>query len=105
MEIVMGDALVIKKDSGEVMKIWLSSIRPPKSEEGGKENQTPGRQFRPLYDIPHMFDAREFLRKRLIGKKVTVTVDYVQPKSDSFPEKTACTVLIGQQNVAEALVS
>uniref|UniRef100_A0A914W4V5 TNase-like domain-containing protein n=1 Tax=Plectus sambesii TaxID=2011161 RepID=A0A914W4V5_9BILA len=30
MEIVMGDALVIKKDSGEVMKIWLSSIRPPK---------------------------------------------------------------------------
>jgi len=25
---------------------------------------------RPLYDIPYMFEAREFLRKKLIGKKV-----------------------------------
>lgn len=30
------------------------------------------RTFRPLYDIPYMFEAREFLRKRLIGKKVQV---------------------------------
>lgn len=35
------------------------------------------RQFRPLYDIPFMFEAREYLRKRLIGKVVTVTVDYI----------------------------
>lgn len=25
---------------------------------------------RPLYDVPYMFDAREFLRKKLIGQKV-----------------------------------
>lgn len=31
-----------------------------------------GRQFRPLYDIPYLFEAREFLRKRLVGKKVQV---------------------------------
>ena len=35
--------------------------------------------FRALYDIPHMFEAREFLRKKLIGHNVQVIVDYVQP--------------------------
>ena len=30
IEIVMGDALVIQKESGEEMKIWLSSVRPPR---------------------------------------------------------------------------
>lgn len=32
-----------------------------------KDNKKP----RPLYDIPYMFEAREFLRKKLIGKKVS----------------------------------
>lgn len=50
---------------------------------------------RPLYDVPYMFEAREFLRKKLIGKKVNVVVDYKQPANLSFPEKTCCTVTIG----------
>lgn len=31
-----------------------------------KDNKKP----RPLYEVPYMFEAREFLRKKLIGKKV-----------------------------------
>lgn len=104
IEIVMGDALVVQKEDGEELKIWLSSIRPPREENKEVENKV-GRQFRPLYDIPYMFEAREFLRKRLIGKKVQVTVDYIQPKSEQFPEKTCCTVISAGLNVAEALVS
>lgn len=42
-----------------------------------------------------MYEAREFLRKKLIGKNVQVGVDYKQPASNSFPEKTCCTVTIG----------
>jgi len=42
-----------------------------------------------------MFEAREFLRKKLIGKKVNVVVDYIQTARDSFPEKVCCTVTIG----------
>ena len=61
--------------------------------------------FRALYDIPYMFEAREFLRKKLIGHNVQVIVDYIQPANDQFPEKTCCTVMIGDVNVAEALVS
>ena len=52
-----------------------------------------------------MFEAREFLRKKLIGQNVKVFVDYVQLANNDFPEKTCCTVTIGGVNVAEALVS
>uniref|UniRef100_A0A915AJY5 Staphylococcal nuclease domain-containing protein 1 n=1 Tax=Parascaris univalens TaxID=6257 RepID=A0A915AJY5_PARUN len=104
VEIVMGDALVVQKETGEEMKIWLSSVRPPREENRDTENKV-GRQFRPLYDIPYMFEAREFLRKRLIGKKVQVTIDYVQPKSEMFPERCCCTVISAGLNVAEALIS
>lgn len=39
--------------------------------EGDTEIKRTGRA-RPLYEIPYMFEAREFLRKKLIGKKVGV---------------------------------
>ena len=49
-----------------------------------------------------MFEAREFLRKKLIGQNVQITVDYIQPANTSatggeFPEKTCCTVTIGKK--------
>ena len=35
------------------------------------QEQTAGnKRTRPLYDVPYMFEAREFMRKKLIGKKV-----------------------------------
>ncbi|XP_076334684.1 staphylococcal nuclease domain-containing protein 1-like isoform X2 [Tachypleus tridentatus] len=108
VEVVNADSLVIKLSNGSVMKVFLSSIRPPRlSEEKQNEIQkdNKGRTFRPLYDIPYMYEAREFLRKKLIGKKVNVCKDYIQPASNSFPEKICCTVTVGGQNVAEALIS
>ena len=98
-EIANADAIIVKSQSGEVKKVFLSSIRPPPRDkkfqtEEGKAAKT--RDFRPLYDIPWMFEAREFLRKKLIGKLVKVSVDYIQPAKDNFPEKTCCTVTIGK---------
>ncbi|ERE91767.1 nuclease domain-containing protein 1 [Cricetulus griseus] len=69
------------------------------------------KKLRPLYDIPYMFEAREFLRKKLIGKKVNVNVDYIRAASPAtetvpaFSERTCATVTIGGINIAEALVS
>ncbi|CAD6197725.1 unnamed protein product [Caenorhabditis auriculariae] len=102
IEIVLSDALVLLKDDGSELKVHLSSIRLPRDAE---EKPAVGRQFRPLYDIPFMFQAREFLRKRLIGKKVNVHIDYIQPKSEQFPEKTCATVKVGDLNIAEALIA
>merc|ERR1712156_1047411 len=86
-----------------------ASIRPPRPEDTDSSAKR-GPDFRPLYDVPFMFEAREFLRKKLIGHQVQVTVDYVQaartePGQGSFPEKFCCTIMISGVNVAEALVS
>jgi len=51
----------------------INSFRPPRldeKEEGAQRTRQKG--FRPLYDIPWMFEAREFLRKKLIGQTVQV---------------------------------
>ncbi|KAK8384015.1 hypothetical protein O3P69_016033 [Scylla paramamosain] len=104
VEVVNGDALVVKRQDGTNKKIFLSSIRPPRQGETDAP-RPPGKNFRPLYDIPWLFEAREFLRKKLIGQKVQCSVDYIQPAQNNFPEKTCCTVRIGDVNVAEAMVS
>lgn len=103
-EIVLSDAVIIQKEDGTEAKIHLSSIRLPR-ETGDDKAPAVGRQFRPLYDIPFMFQAREFLRKRILGKKVQVHIDYIQPRSENFPEKTCATIKIGDLNIAEGLVS
>lgn len=97
VEIAAGDALIVKAPCGTTKKVFLSSIRPPRGPVGedGKAASRP-KDFRHLYDIPWMFEAREFLRKKLIGKQVKVVVDYIQPARESFPEKTCCTVTIGK---------
>ncbi|KAJ8736999.1 hypothetical protein PYW07_000270 [Mythimna separata] len=108
MEVVNGDALVVKMPNNTQKKIFLASIRPPREknspDEEGKTSPRP-KGFKPLYDIPWMYEAREFLRKKVVGKKVNVTVDYIQPAKDNFPEKSCCTVVSGGVNLAEALVS
>lgn len=112
VEIVNGDAIMVKTGKA-FKKIFLASIRPPRldDKEEGAQQRTRQKGFRPLYDIPFMFEAREFLRKKLIGQNVQVTVDYVQASRPAlggepdYPEKTCCTVVIGGVNVAEALVS
>ncbi|XP_068744654.1 staphylococcal nuclease domain-containing protein 1-like [Montipora capricornis] len=111
VECVNADALVIKSPNGEQKKIHFSSLRPPRltpKEDGTQEmitNIKDNRKPRPLYDIPYMFEAREFLRKKLIGKKVNVKIDYIKPPSDGFPERTCATVTMGGINIGEALIS
>jgi staphylococcal nuclease domain-containing protein 1 len=106
IEIVNGDALVVQNlATNEVKKVFIASIRPPRLEGNKSDEPQDKKQFRPLYDIPHMFEAREFLRKRLIGKKVSVKVDYIQPKTENFPEKTCCTIILDNINIGEALIS
>ena len=110
VEIHNGDAISVKLSNGQVKKVFLSSIRPPR--EAGKvtdgEESKPvasNKSGRPLYDVPWLFEAREFLRKKLVGKSVKCTLDYVSPARDNFLEKFCYTVSVGGSNVAEALVS
>ncbi|XP_076036932.1 staphylococcal nuclease domain-containing protein 1 [Oratosquilla oratoria] len=103
VEVINGDALNVKRQDGSVKKIFIASIRPPRSE--GDTPKPEGKIFRPLYEIPWLYEAREFLRKKLIGQKVHCSVDYIQPAQNNYPEKTCCTVKLGDVNIGEAMVS
>ena len=43
-------------------------------------------------------EAREFLRKRLIGKHVKVHVDFVRPREGDYEERECATIRYGGQN-------
>jgi len=108
IEILNGDGMHVKLPDGNVRKIFLSSVRPPRPKPQDPNEppvkRDPKNRPRPLYDTPYMYEAREFLRKKLIDKKVNVSIDYIQPKTDDYPEKTCCTVTVGGINIAEALI-
>lgn len=85
--------VILRNMSGNVT--YVSHFSRTTEEKPNEPPPPRPKGFRPLYDIPWMFEAREFLRKKLIGKKVNVVVDYIQTAKDNFPEKVCCTVTIG----------
>lgn len=99
-EIVSPESFIVRTEGGESRRIYLASLRqpkPPQSEGGGRPPR--------IWDQPVAFEAREFLRKKMVGKRVNVVVDYVKEANEGYPEKTCCTVKADGINVAEALIS
>ncbi|KAF5370772.1 hypothetical protein D9758_002014 [Tetrapyrgos nigripes] len=88
-----GDQIsVVDRDTNKERRLQLSSTRGPK-----------------LADPKQAYwaqEAREFLRKKLIGKHVKVTIDFVRPREGDFEERECATVRYGNQNIniAEQLV-
>jgi len=99
LEIVNGDALTIRDlRDNKIRKIYLSSIRTPRVADLQQIK-------RPLYEIPYLFQARELLRKSLIGKTVHIITDYIQPANNEYSEKSFCTVYTENVNIGEVLIS
>eukprot|EP00800_Vazella_pourtalesii_P009967 TRINITY_DN2501_c0_g1_i1.p1 TRINITY_DN2501_c0_g1~~TRINITY_DN2501_c0_g1_i1.p1 ORF type:complete len:518 (+),score=123.10 TRINITY_DN2501_c0_g1_i1:65-1555(+) len=74
LEIVSAEQLVLKTGDKQdsTQKVFLSSTRGPPRKESDSS-----RPSRALYDQPFFFEAREFLRKWLVGKKVSCLLVYV----------------------------
>ncbi|KAJ6593999.1 hypothetical protein B0H19DRAFT_1246717 [Mycena capillaripes] len=88
-----GDQIsVVEKDTGKERRLQLSSTRGPKLSDS-KQAQ-------------YAQDAREFLRKKLIGKHVKVTIDFIRPREGDFEERECATIRYGGQNanIAEQLI-
>jgi staphylococcal nuclease domain-containing protein 1 len=89
------DLLMVEsaKDKQE-RKLSLASVRGPKRQknEAGLE-------------VGYYSEAVEFLRSRLVGNTVQVTIDYVKPAEGEYESRDCATILNGSQNVAEAMVS
>ncbi|PCH43541.1 hypothetical protein WOLCODRAFT_164527 [Wolfiporia cocos MD-104 SS10] len=88
-----GDQIsVADKDTSKERRLQLSSTRGPKLSDPKQAH--------------YAQEAREFLRKRLIGKLVKVHIDFIRPRDGEYEERECATVRYGGQsaNIAEQLI-
>lgn len=84
------DTLYIRNKNGVEKRINLSSVRQPKPSDPKQS--------------PFGAEAKEFLRKRLIGKHVKVTIDGKRPATEGYDEREMATVVNNNKNVGLMLV-
>lgn len=88
-----GDQIsVLDKNTGKERRLQLSSTRGPKLADPRQ--------------AAYAHEAREFLRKKLIGKHVKVHIDFIRPREGEYDERECATIRYGNQgaNIAEQLV-
>ncbi|KAI0311712.1 hypothetical protein OF83DRAFT_1149705 [Amylostereum chailletii] len=87
-----GDQISLVDKDGREHRVQLSSTRSPKMSDPKQ--------------AAYAHEAREFLRRKLIGKHVRVHVDFVKPREGEYEERECATVRYGGQNanVAEQLI-
>lgn len=77
--IITAESFSVKSVTGdEEQRIFLASVRQPAA--------------RDAHLAGYAAEAREFLRKKLVGKNVRVRVDYIKPREGDFEEKHCATV-------------
>lgn len=84
------DTIYFRNKSGVETRASLSSIRQPKPTDPKQ--------------APFQADAKEFLRKKVIGKHVRITVDGKKAAADGYEEREVVTININNKNVALLLV-
>ena len=84
------DTIYVKMRNGSEKRINLSSIRQPKPSDPKQ--------------APFQAEAKEFLRKKLIGKHVKMTVDGKKAASEGYEEREVATITLNNKNVAIQLV-
>ncbi|CUS08392.1 unnamed protein product [Tuber aestivum] len=88
--IVNADTIFVRNKAGVEKKINLSSVRQPKPTDPKQ--------------APFQAEAKEFLRKKLIGKHVVVTIDGKRAATEGYDEREMTTVIFNNKNVALSLV-
>ncbi|KAI1001930.1 Nuclease domain-containing protein 1 [Podosphaera aphanis] len=84
------DIIFVKiKDSAE-KRISLSSVRGPRPTDPAES--------------PFRDEAKEFLRKRTIGKNVRLSIDGSRPATDEYDAKEVATVTLNDKNLGLLLV-
>jgi staphylococcal nuclease domain-containing protein 1 len=84
------DTIFIRNKAGAEKRINLSSVRQPKPTDPKQS--------------PWVAEAKELLRKKLIGKHVKFHVDGKRPATEGYDEREMCTVTFQGKNVGLMLV-
>lgn len=87
--IISGDTIQVRKTGsdgklGPEKRIQFASLRQPQAKDAKQAG--------------YAAEAREFLRKRLVGKTVSVQMDYIKPKEGDFDEREYATVKQGNKD-------
>ncbi|KAI0203352.1 tudor domain-containing protein [Astrocystis sublimbata] len=88
--VMSSDTIFVRTKNGDEKRINLSSVRGPRA---GEPSEAPFRD-----------EAKEYLRKKLIGKHVKVSIDGSKPATDGFEARDVATVTDKGKNINTALV-
>ncbi|PHH77308.1 hypothetical protein CDD82_3574 [Ophiocordyceps australis] len=90
-KIIGADTILVRGKTGDAEKrINISSIRGPRA---GDASESPFRD-----------EAKEFLRQKLIGKHIKISIDGTKPAADGFDAREVATVTEKGKNVGLMLV-
>lgn len=89
-KIIGADMIIVRTKTGEEKQVSLSSVRGPRAKEPSEG--------------PFRDEAKEWLRKRIIGKHVKVSIDGHRPASEAFEARDVATVTEKGKNVNLQLV-
>jgi len=89
-KVFSADTIFVRTKAGDEKRIGLSSVRGPRTNEST--------------EAPFRDDAKEFLRKKLIGKHVKISIDGTKPASDDFEARDVATVTSQGKNINLQLV-
>jgi len=84
------DTIFVRNKTGAEKRINLSSVRQPKPTDPKQSPWVP--------------EAKEFLRKKLIGKHVKFHVDGKRPATEGYDEREMATVTLQNKNIGLMLV-
>lgn len=84
------DTLFVRSKTGAERRINLSSVRQPKPTDPKQSPWVP--------------EAKEFLRKKLIGKHVKFYIDGKRPATEGYDEREMATVTVQGKNIGLLLV-
>lgn len=88
--VISADVLIVRNRAGAEKRINLSSIRGPRTAEAT--------------EAPFRDEAKEFLRKTVIGKHVRLSIDGSRPANDEYEAKEVATVALNDKNIGLQLV-
>jgi len=89
-KIFSADVIFVRNKAGVEKRINLSSVRGPRPTEPS--------------EAPFRDEAKEFLRKRLIGKHVRMSIDGSRPATEEYDAKEVATITLNDKNIGLLLV-
>jgi staphylococcal nuclease domain-containing protein 1 len=84
------DTIFVRNKAGAEKRINISSIRGPRQNEAA--------------EAPYRDEAKEFLRKKIIGKHVQLNIDGSRPATDGYDAKEVATITLNDKNIGLLLV-